>query len=68
MNTVDKAVKMNDGTWQNYDQLLISTGCRFKSKYNFRKSKKGFFLNLCIYTYTHTHVDALYKGSEESQC
>ncbi|TNN01888.1 hypothetical protein fugu_011270 [Takifugu bimaculatus] len=28
VNTVNKAVKMIDGTWLNYDQLLIATGCR----------------------------------------
>lgn len=29
VDTVDKAVKLNDGSSHNYDQLLISTGCRF---------------------------------------
>lgn len=28
VNTDDKKVKLSDGTLQNYDQLLISTGCR----------------------------------------
>ncbi|XP_061576289.1 apoptosis inducing factor mitochondria associated 4 [Cololabis saira] len=28
VNPNDKVVKMNDGTLQHYDQLLISTGCR----------------------------------------
>lgn len=28
VNTVDKVVKLSDGSFQNYDQLLISTGCR----------------------------------------
>ncbi|TWW77298.1 Apoptosis-inducing factor 3 [Takifugu flavidus] len=42
VNTVNKAVKMIDGTWLNYDQLLIATGCRLKLKYHFRKSKKDF--------------------------
>lgn len=28
VNTVDKVVKLSDGTLQSYDQLLISTGCR----------------------------------------
>ncbi|XP_069004094.1 apoptosis inducing factor mitochondria associated 4 [Embiotoca jacksoni] len=28
VNTADKVVKINDGTLQLYDQLLISTGCR----------------------------------------
>uniref|UniRef100_H3DKS8 Apoptosis inducing factor mitochondria associated 4 n=1 Tax=Tetraodon nigroviridis TaxID=99883 RepID=H3DKS8_TETNG len=28
VDTVDKAVELNDGSSHNYDQLLISTGCR----------------------------------------
>lgn len=28
VNTADKVVKLNDGSMQHYDQLLISTGCR----------------------------------------
>ncbi|XP_036979135.1 apoptosis inducing factor mitochondria associated 4 isoform X1 [Acanthopagrus latus] len=28
VNPADKVVKLNDGTLQHYDQLLISTGCR----------------------------------------
>lgn len=31
VNPADKAVKLNDGTLQYYDQLLISTGCRLES-------------------------------------
>lgn len=31
VNPADKTVKLNDGTLQNYDQLLISTGCRLES-------------------------------------
>lgn len=37
VNTVDKAVKLNDGTLQRYDQLLISTGCRLNSSSNFKE-------------------------------
>ena len=37
VNTVDKAVKLNDGTLQRYDQLLISTGCRLNSLSNFKE-------------------------------
>lgn len=35
VDTVDKAVKLNDGSSLNYDQLLISTGCRFDSNSRF---------------------------------
>ncbi|XP_030632608.1 apoptosis inducing factor mitochondria associated 4 [Chanos chanos] len=31
VNTKNKTVTMNDGSVQNYDQLLISTGCRARS-------------------------------------
>lgn len=53
VDTVDKAVELNDGSSHNYDQLLISTGCRFESECHFRKN---FLMYIDTHTCTHTRM------------